>query len=297
LRPLGPRLLALLALLAAAATADSADSKVPENLVLDLRLYEARSSQPDYDAMEGLHFFIDTDGRGVTEQQWLATILRKTPDAVLATLASETLPAGGGSARFSLSKRTRSFDVRVDLKEFSEKEAFTAKAEISLLTGDERLRSFGSEIQLRLGQTYVWGSRDLEFSASDYLSHFRDFESTEDRGELYQSLRRYTFFLVLAATPRIAEAAAEEPVVVDRNDSVSLGSLESPLGVRVDGKVEVELTLDGEGAPTEARVVRSSVPELNALVLGAAPSWRFPEAAGKKARLTLDLHARPRAPL
>jgi TonB family protein len=301
---LGLHLVRVVALLAAAAAAaatattatarrvDASDT-VPPHLVLDLRLYEARSMRPDFQAMNDLAFFIDTDGSGVTEPQWLATILRKTPDSILATLACETLPVEEGKASFSLSKRSRSFDVTVDVSEFTDKGAFAAKASVALLRGDEVLRRFDREIDLRLGQTYVWGSRELEISASDYLSHFRDFEDTRERGDLYQSLRNYTFFLVVAVTARVADEAPSETVVVTPNDSVDLGKLESPLGIPVEGEVQVELSLDAEGTPTDARVLRSSVPELNPRVLGAAPNWRFPEAAGKKAHLTLHLRATP----
>lgn len=289
----GPYLFILLVLIGTARRVESADTALPPRLVLDVRLYEARSTRPDFQAMDGLGFFIDTDGSGVSEQQWLATILRKTPDWILATLAYQTLSLDGGKARSSLIKRTRAFDVTVDVNDFSEKGAFGATAAIAFVRGDEVLREFHREIELRLGQTYVWGSRDLEISASDYLSHFRDFEDTRDRGELYQSLRSYTFFLVLAVTARIADEIPAETIVVVPNDSVSLGKLDSPLGVPVEGQVEVELTLDDRGTPIDARVVRSSLPELNPRVLGAASGWRFPDAAGKKARLTLDLHATP----
>jgi hypothetical protein len=297
LRRLGLHLLYLAlfapAPLAAGHRVDSADTKVPSNLVLDVRLYEARSTRPDFDAMENLSFFIDTDGSGVTDPQWLATILRKTPDSVLAALAYECLPVEGGKAKLSLSKRTRAFEMTVDLDEFSEKGSFAATSEIALVRGDEVLRKFERRIELRLGQTYVWGSRNLEISASDYLSHFRDFENTDDRGKLYESLRGYSFFLLLAVTPRLTDEIPSEPMVVAPNESVSLGKIESPLGVAVEGEIQVELTLDGAGTPIDARVVRSSVPELNLLVLGEASSWHFPEAAGKKARLAVELHAVP----
>jgi hypothetical protein len=39
--------------------------------------------------------------------------------------------------------------------------------------------------------------------------------------------------------------------------------------------------------------VRSSIPEVNSRILGEADSFRFPDAAGKKARLTLSLRAEP----
>lgn len=292
---LGLRLSSLLLVLAAAPKAECTDTSVPPNLVVDLRLYEARSMRPDFQTIDNLSFFIATDGSGVTEQQWLATILRKTPDSILATLAYQSLPVDvdSGRARFSLAKRSRRFDLELDLNDFLEKGTFGATAAIDFVRGDEVLRKSDDKIKLRVGQTYVWGSRGLEISASDYLSHFRDFGSTGERGKLYQSLRSYTFFLIVALTPRLAEAPPAEPVVVAPNNSVALDELESPLGVPIEGKIQMELTLDGGGTPVDARIVRSSVPELNSGVLSQAPEWSFPQAAGKKARITLELHATP----
>lgn len=292
---LGLHLLSFLVVLAEAAGVLWADTKLPPNLVLDVRLFEARSLRPDFRTMDNLAFFIATDGTGVTEEQWLATILRKTPDSILATLAYDRLPVDGesGRATFSVSKRRHAFELDVDLNQFLEKGTFGATAETALVRGDEVLRKFDRKIELRVGQTYVWGSRNLEISASDYLSHFRDFGDRSDRGKLYESLRNYAFFLIVALTPRIAEPIPAEPVVVLPNDSVALGKLESPLGIPIEGEIQMELTLDDGGTPIEARIVRSSVPELNPSVLSEAPSWSFPDAAGKKARLTLELHATP----
>ena len=69
--------------------------------------------------------------------------------------------------------------------------------------------------------------------------------------------------------------------------------LESPLGIPLVGEIVLDLDIDPTGAPTNARIVRSSIPEVNSRVLGESASFRFPEAAGKKARLTLSLRAEP----
>ncbi len=270
----------------------AAGADVPGNLVIDVRLYEARTASPDFKVMENLSFFVDTDGTGVSESQWLATVARQIPEAFLATLANETVKVDGSTARFILSKRTRSLELSFDLKEFLPRGTFAAKAQARLARGEETVREFDRSVELRLGQTYVFGSRDFELSASEYLSHFRDFESSDDRGKLYEGLRPYSFFLVVAVTPRLAEDAVSEPVPVSLESGV-IPALESPLGIPLVGEIVLELTIDSGGAPKDARIVRSSIPEVNSRILGESASFRFPEAAGKKARLTLSLQAEP----
>lgn len=276
--------------LAGASSASGAD--IPSNLVLDVRLFEARSTSPDFKVMEKLSFFVDTDGTGVSESQWLATIARQVPDAFLATLSNETVSVEGTTARFVYAKRNRSLELSFDLTEFLDRGTFAAKAQARLARGEETVRSFEQTIELRTGQTYVFGSRDLELSASEYLSHFRDFEDSDARGKLYEGLRPYSFFLVVAVTPRVAESPPSEPISVTLDKNV-IPPLPSPLEIPLVGEIVLELTVDSGGAPTDARVVRSSIPEVNSRVLGESASFRFPEAAGQKARLTLSLRAEP----
>ena len=274
--------------------APAAGADIPGNLVLDVRIYEARSASADFGVMEKLSFFVDTDGTGVSESQWLATIARQVPEAFLATLANETVEVDGSIARFILPKRTRSLELSFDLKEFLERGTFAATAAARLARGEETVRAFDRGVELRVGETYVFGSRDLELSASEYVSHFRDFESSDERGKLYESLRAYSFFLVVAVTPRMAEepAPGSEPISVSVDPSV-IPPLESPLGIPLVGEIVLDLDIDSKGAPTNARILRSSIPEVNSRVLGESASFRFPEAAGKKARLTLSLRAEP----
>jgi hypothetical protein len=244
--------------------------------------------------MEKLSFFVDTDGSGVSESQWLATIARQVPESFLATLSWDTVKLDGSIARFVLAKRTRSLELSFDLKEFLERGTFNATAAIRLARGEETVRQFERKVELRVGQTYVFGSRELELSASEYLSHIRDFEGSEDRGKLYEILRPYSFFLVVAVTPRLLEEGvpASAPVAVSIDPS-RIPKMESPLPIPLVGEIVLELTLDSNGAPTDVKVLRSSLPEVNARILGEAMSFRFPEAAGKKARLTLPLHVKP----
>ena len=282
----------LLALALAGAPAAAAGADIPADLVLDVRLYEARSVNPDFRVMENLSFFVNTDGTGVSETEWLATIARQVPEAFLATLATDSVDLDGSVARFVLPKRSRSLELSFDLKDFLERGTFTAPATARLARGQETIREFDRKIELRMGQTYVFSSHDLQLSASEYLSHFRDFDDSDERGNLYESLRPYSFFLVVAVTPRVAEDPASEPVSVSL-DPHTVPDLESPFGIPLVGEMELELTIDASGAATDARIRRSSLPEMNARILGESASFRFPEAAGKKARLTLSLRAEP----
>jgi hypothetical protein len=276
------------------AAGSAAGADVPGNLVLDVRLFEARSASPDFRVMESLSFFVNTDGTGVSDSQWLATIARQVPEAFMAALATATVPVDGTVARFTLPKRTRSLELSFDLKEYLERGTFKSTAAARLARGAETDRAFDHPVELRVGQTYVFSGHEMEVSASEYLSHFRDFADSDARGKLYESLRPFTFFLVVALTPRLVDesepASAPVPVTLDPG---SIPHLESPLGVPLEGEIVLELAIDGSGAPTDARILRSSLPEVNARILGESASFRFPEAAGKTARLTLALRAEP----
>jgi len=64
---------------------------IPPNLVIDLRLFESRTEYPDDEAMDELRFFIQSDGRSVTADQWLSTVAKKVPDTFLAALGYDTV--------------------------------------------------------------------------------------------------------------------------------------------------------------------------------------------------------------
>jgi hypothetical protein len=267
-------------------------SDVPANLVLDVRLLEARSTQPNFQVMENLSFFVNTDGTGVSESQWLATIARQVPESMLATLATDRVEPDGLLARFELDKRSRAFVLDVNLGKYLDQGTFKAATKIGLRRGDERLREFDREVELRLGQTYVWSGRELELSASEYVSHFRDFDDNDHRGKLYERLRGFTLFMVVAVTPRLIDTAPGEVVDVSLPQDL-LPKLESPLQIPLVGEIVLDLVLDGAGAATEIAIMRSSIPEVNPRILGEASQWTFPEASGKRARLTLKLRAEP----
>lgn len=285
--------LALIFVASAAGPWAHAADDIPANLTAEVRLFEARSVTPDFQAMQQLSFFINTDGIGVTEDQWLATVARQVPDAFLATLAFEILPASASTTVLRVGDRSRGIELSLDFSGFTREEAFEATVKGELTQQDEVARSFEHTIELRLGQTYVWSHRSLELSASEYLSHFRDYRDSDHRAALYDELRNFATFLIAAVSLRATSDAERplEPVELELPDDVDVPNFESPFGVDLIGTVELELVLDGTGAPTDAKIARSTIPELNSQILDEAERWRFPEARGRTGRLTLELEA------
>jgi len=269
--------------------------EIPANLVADIRIVEARSTTPNFQAMEELSFFIDSDGIGVNEHQWLATIARNVQHSFLATLVLETIPVAASRAEIEVKRRSRSFDVSLDLQAFLSKGVFTADVSAELLRSGESERSFRQAIELQLGKTYIWSGPGLEFSASEYLSYFRDYNDRDARQALYSKLREYTTYLVFAVTLRLDDdaSARKAPMVLTLPSETVLPELASPLGIGLVGTIELELEVDSEGSPTDVRIVRSSLPEANPRLLGEADEWRFPEASGQTGRLVLELEAEP----
>jgi hypothetical protein len=292
-------LLAVLAgasLLASAfAAAASPPADVPPELVIDVRLFEARSSSPSFALFQNLSFFVDTDGTGVSETQWLGTVAGQVPESFVTVLASETLAVNDGRASFRHALRSRGVELDLDLSQFLPRGTFPARLTGAFTRGETDLRTLERELELRVGQTYLFSGRNLELAPSDYLSHFREYEDSDHRARLYEYLRSYVVFLLVAVTPRMARAPGgpPEPVEVSLPTDVELPELESPAGVELTGTLVLEFDVDDAGAPVSPVVRRSTIPEVTLRVLLELPQWRFPEATGKRALLTLKLHAKP----
>jgi hypothetical protein len=279
-------------LLAASGSA-TAQGESPGELVLDVRIFEARSSSPSFALFQNLSFFIDTDGTDVSEVQWLGTIARQVPEAFVAVLAHETLPVSGGRARFGYELRSRGVELDFDLSDLLTKGTFPARLRGAFTEGENERASFERELELRVGQTFVFSGADLELAPSDYLSHFREYRDGGGRARLYEYLRNDVFFLLVAVTPRMASGAPKPVVDVALPKGVELPELESRVGVELVGTLVLEFDVDGAGAPVSPVVRRSTVPELTPRMLLELADWRFPEAAGRRARLTLKLRAKP----
>jgi hypothetical protein len=289
-----PRPLAGLAgaVLALAAAAEEPQPSLPANLVLDLRLFEARITNPDLQAMENLSFYIATDGRQVSANQWLSTIGTKVPEAFLAGLGWDRLPLEQGRAEAEWKNGARSFDTEIQVKRFEPGKSGTAQVRVRRRRGEKTLAEFTRTVNLEDGKTLVWSSRDLQIHPSEYIYHFREYENQERRGELYSQLARSSIFLIMALTLRIptAEEAALGPTVeLAPPPDARLPELESPLGIPLQGTVVVGFELDASGNPQNPHVLRSTVPEANPRVLAEASGWSFPDQAGERRRVRVTL--------
>ena len=92
-------------------------------------------------------------------------------------------------------------------------------------------------------------------------------------------LRPYTFFLLLAVTPRVLTA---EEAVPSRTLSLpadaELPLLQNPTGFPLQGTIVLEFGVDESGAPVNPQVLRSTLPEANIQVLEQSTLWRFPNS-------------------
>jgi len=258
-------------------------SPVPENLVLDIRLFEARSENLDRERLANLDFSISTDGRGVTANQWLGTIAKKVPEAYLAALAYETVAVKGAVARTSLSSGARSLNVEFHLDNYHPSSAFEVRARMESARGTTRLKELTRELNLQVSQTTVWSGGDLELSATDYISHFREYRDRDHRGALYERLRMNTIFLIMAVTPRLLsenEAPLLRPEKLIPPPGSELPDIDNPLGAPLNGTVVVGFELAPSGVPMNPQIVRTSLPEANPRILGEISTWRFPPPQG-----------------
>ena len=274
---------------------------VPDNLVVGLRLWESRAITPNFAAMSELSFFIMTDGRDVSAMQWPSTLAKQVPDTFLAALVAETVPVEQGVARFEWTTGTRSIHTAIGIENYHPAGTFAARVHSRFLRGSETTREHQREIELQMQRTSVWSSDELEIPATDYLSHFREFEDRESRGLLYELLRPNTFFLIFTATPRLLteeEASLGHPRTLSLPPDVEPPSLENPTGIPLMGTILLGFELDESGAPVNPQIVRSTFPEANLHVVEEASEWRFPAPEGgpQAARVEIQLDVPPTTP-
>ncbi len=250
---------------------------IPENLVLDFRVFESRTQYPDYDAMGALNFFINTDGRTVTATQWPGTIAKKVPETFLAALIYDTVAVVDGVSRFEWSKGSRSIKSEIRIEKFHPAGTFKAQLESQFVRGSRTMKELSRELELQIKRTAVWSTTELEMAATDYISHFREYKDRDNRGQLYEMLRPYTFFLILAVTPRVLTAEeAVPPRALSLPADAELPLLENPTGFPLQGTIVLGFGVDESGAPVNPQVLRSTLPEANIQVLEQSALWRFP---------------------
>jgi hypothetical protein len=259
---------------------------IPENLVADLRVFEARSANPDYDAFGSLSFFINTDGRQVTANQWLATVAGKIPDSFVAAIANKTVRVEGTVARFEWIHRSRSFHVDIDFSSYHPSSRFGTGFQVTWKRRGETFRQFAKPVTLKVGQTTAWSAQDLEVNLRDYLSNFRGYRDTEHRGLLFEKLRTRSIHLILVATARLLaedETAQLSPEKLQKPADKPMPEIDNPLGVPLSGKVVVGFEIGPSGIPMNPQIVWSTAPEANPRILGEVALWRFPPPTGAPA--------------
>jgi hypothetical protein len=256
---------------------------IPENLVVDLRVFEARSINPNYDRLDSLSFFIDTDGRQVTANQWLATLAGKIPGSFLAAIAFKTVRVRGTVARFEWFHRSRGFHVDIDLSSYHPSGRFEAQCHATWKRRGETLRQFVKPITLKVGQTSAWSAEELEVDLRDYLSNFRGYRDGGHRGLLFEKLQSRSIHLILVATPRLLaddETAELSPEKLQKPADRPMPEFDNPLGIPLFGSVVVGFEIGPSGTPLYPQIVWSTVPEANPRVLNEVILWRFPPPKG-----------------
>lgn len=270
----------------------SAQTKT-DRLILEVRVFEARMTNPDRQALDALGFSIETDGSDVTPRQWLATISRQLPDAFLAVLGTGTFDLSRGSAELSLPKRRQLWLARFEHRaEEPERLSLAARWTSASGIAREMTRSLPAEE----GKTFVSSARELELSTTEYISHFRDYEDVDERGRLFDHLRDYSIYLVVATSLRRRAASPAARLSTSMPAEATLPELESPFGIQLRGEVELGFEVRTGGVPAQVRILRSSIPEVNPRMLGAVNEWRFPNLVGQQATLSVKVATAPKTP-
>ncbi len=284
-------------------TAPATSYPIPDNLVLDLRLFESRTISPDYTAMSELSFFIMTDGRDVSAMQWPSTLSKQIPDAFLAALIADTVPVEQGVARFEWTKASRSIHTEIRIKNYHPAGTFKAQLHTRFMRSSDTTREHQRELELMMNRTAVWSSDELEIAPTEYLSHFREYADRESRGLLYELLRPNTFFLILAATPRLLTEEEEQlgaPQTLSLPPGVEAPAFANPTGVPLKGTILVSFELDETGGPVNPQIARSSFPEANIRIVEEAMLWQFPVPPGGaqtgQVEIELDIPAASSSP-
>lgn len=265
----------------------------PPELVV--RVFEVRRVNSDFGPVVGLRFSVDTDGRRVPVSSWLATLARRIPDAYFAQLLTlKPAPGPVEGERLAAVRRGRR-GVRARLRPAEEEgdAPGAVEVELTLFAPNGRERTVRRVAAPAEGRTEVFTGRDLEVTPSDYLSWFREARGLAERERLYRRLRARTIFLAVAVSrpPATDPGAGARPLPVRLRppDEPRLLELDSPLVGAASGILRLSVRVDESGAPRDPQILESTFPEVAPRALGIVSGWRFPQAAGREARLDLRL--------
>lgn len=239
--------------------------------------------------MSRLSFQIDTDGRGVTANQWLATLSKKVPGSFIAALASSTVRVGEGAAQVDWSLRSRSLGIVLQLEAADATGTIKATVQTTFSRSGQPLKQLQDVVDLRLGQTTAWSGEELEVPLGDYLSHFREYPDREHRGLIYERIRSRTVHLVLTATPRLLredERSQLTPIELEPPRGTELPVIDNQLGVPLQGTVVVGFELGPSQMPINPQIVWSTIPEAHPRILGEVVKWKFDSQRVSETRRT-----------
>ncbi len=273
----------------------SAQAAAPE-----VRVFEVRRLNSDFEPMEGLSFRLANDGTRIQPSQWLATLARQVPEGFLAQLLSVRLtrPPGTDASVWEAVHEHGRRDIRIRVRDIAGdgEAAPTARIELELLRDGDAVWAAAAEETVAPGGTVVVSGRYFEVSRSRYLSWFRDAADLPARERLYEDLRDHSIWLVLAVSRPAEPRDPTPPARVEAPRDPRLLALESSLAPEAAGEVELRLLLDDRGRPAMIEIASTTLPEVSPRILAMASEWRFPEAAGREATLALSVATRPRRP-
>jgi hypothetical protein len=257
-------------------------------LVFDLRVFEVRLPSPDLSRMSRLPWRFPTDGTDFTPGRWLAALGSRIADAWVGALATETLEARDGSARWQWTQGSRAFEIAVAAGP-GESSALSEVTVGFRRTKDGATVAEGSTtLPIELGETVVWSGASLEMSGTEYLSLFREHSDVTERGQVYQALRRYSIFLALAITARSSATPLPQPPPIEGPPAgYAVPEIDTPFGIPLSGHIRVSFEVGPTGAPEKLRLLRSTVPEANPRILGDVLEWRYPSPGPRSVEISI----------
>jgi hypothetical protein len=249
-------------------------------MVIEVRIFQSRNANPDRDKLSELDFMIQTDGRGVTANQWLATMSKQVPNASVAALAYNLSRVNeDGQSMFRWTNGRRSLDVEIRIVSHRPPNHFQAEIHSALRRDEQALSETQREAHLQLNRTTIWST---EVAPTDYMSLFRQHHNLETRGLLYEELRSRSVHLLVAVSLRVLrddEIPQLTPFSLPLPPDVEIPKIENPFDFSVTGTIVVGFELSSEGVPVNPEITWSTLPEINPIILGETKKWRFPSSA------------------
>ncbi len=273
---------------------------LPKNLIAELRIFESHSANPDRERLSELDFLIKTDGRGVTTNQWLATMVKQVPNSSVAALAYDISRVNNdGRWAFRWTNGRHSLDVEIRIVSRTPPNRFQAEIHSVLRRDEDPLSEYRRDVGLQLNRTTIWSA---EVEPTNYMSLFRQHRNLENRGLLYEEIRSRSVHLLVAISLRVLrddEILQLTPLPLSLPPETEAPEIDNPFDFPVTGTIVVGFELSPGGTPVNPEITWSTLPEVNASILRETKNWRFPSSAPdthqrKWGRIDLKLELPPR---